>query len=267
MNENIMKTVIFFLGITLINPQLNAATIVLSDDKVVSGIETFTEDTVIVGHGFDIIFEDEGCFKVDGPAGTTLTLRNCNVKGVSDYDSGNSSIMFGAAADQALILNDVVFNLADDFEFSGGGLGIKNKVEIKGFNKVFYYSSVDDIYINNASTLLFDLHVIFAYIPSDSDRNHIIMESDTSNLFLNGCIIDQGDASLGDASGLELTGGHLIVDHIVKLYNSGKQDNYWSLTLGDKTTSSNLKIDILPSANFDVVSGKLSYANVDSVSY
>ncbi|KKQ32628.1 MAG: hypothetical protein US49_C0006G0079 [candidate division TM6 bacterium GW2011_GWF2_37_49] len=269
MNKNILKYALLFLSIALADAgNLSASTphqkIILSDDWIIptSTVTTFTWNTVIDGMGHDIVFEDEACFKVDGPDTTYLTIRNCNVKGVAEYDSGNSSIMFGVAEGQKLILNDVVFNLADDFELAGGGLDIVNEVKIKGLDKLFYYSSDDDIYINSDSTLFFDLHLIFVYAPSDLANNHLVMESNSSNLFFNGCIISQGEHC-----GLVLTSGHLVVDNVVKFYNDGNEQKVWALSFGNKSVASNLKMDISPSANLDVVAGRLIYANVDSVRY
>ena len=266
MKKNVMKWGLFFLSIVLSN--LRASTphqkIILSDDWIIptSTVMTFTWNTVIDGMGHDIVFEDEACFKIDGSDTTYLTIRNCNVKGVADYNSGNSSIMFGDAENQILELNDVVFNLADDFELNGGGLDVVNEVKIKGLDKLFYYSSGYDIYINSDSTLFLDLHLIFVYEPSDLANNHIVMASDSSSLFLNGCILAQGDQC-----GLVLTAGHLVVDNVVKFYNNGSEQKVWALSFGNKTAASNLKMDISPSANLDVVAGRLIYANVDSVRY
>lgn len=247
-------------GLGTINGQSN--TIFLDGDLVIpaNNYIRFTSDTIIDGQGHDIIFEDEAYFKIDGVAGTTLTLRNCKVKGVKDYSSGNASIMFGTSSLQKLSLNDVIFYLEDDFSFDGGGLDITNEVKIKGFENVFAYYSSDDITINKDSRLFLDIKLAFLYAPVDKRGRHIVMASNSSELFMNGCIFAQGEQC-----GLLLTIGHLIIDHKVLVFNSGQQKKSLAMCFGDNSDDSNLNIDIMPSASISIVYGGLIYDNIDEI--
>jgi hypothetical protein len=238
-------------------------TIFLKNDLIIPAGEsiTFVSNTVIDGQGHEIIFEEGSYFKIDGLPSTNLTLKNCILRGVQDYDSGKS-IVFGTSFDQNLVLNNIVLNLKSDFTFDGGGLVIENLVRVKGQYWFFYFDSEYDLNIRQDSTLFLDTNVIFAYTPADNSPRHLIMEDDSSELFFNGCLI-----YLPDTNGLQLIKGHLLIDHKTELYSSGSEKKALAMTWGDGINADNLSVDIFPGANFDVTSGGLIYANKDEISF
>ncbi len=114
-----------------------AAVVPLTSDLIIpaGAVITIPGDTEIDGYNHEVIFQDGapgGRIVVAGPTGTTLTFRNCIIKGLKNYSGGTSSISFSGASGQKIVLNNSVVNLAGNYNFSDGFLDIKNSVRLRG---------------------------------------------------------------------------------------------------------------------------------------
>lgn len=223
-------------------------------------------NTTIDGQGHDIIFEDGAYLWIDGPAGTTLTLRNCVLHGFTNYSgvySGYGSIGFGSNANQKLVLNEVVLHLAGDYNFSGGLLDIQNFVNITGTTYNFIYNSEYEYTIKSDATLVIDNRTLFTHEPiitgqapaPNTTAQLLVMEDKSSKLFLNGCTL-----SLPLSQGLVLTNGNLLVDHKTNVYGNGAVNG---LALGNSCSENDLLIDIMPGATFEIQETTLHYNNLN----
>ncbi|MFH1254037.1 MAG: hypothetical protein V1646_01240 [bacterium] len=228
-------------------------------------------DAIIDGLGHEIIFEDAnagGYIWIDGPAGTTLTIRNCIIKGLKNYPSGYGSIGFGDNEDQKLVLNQVYLHLAGNYNFSGGMLDIKNTVNLTGTTYFFAYNSEYELTIKSDSTFFIDTRTYFTYDPAIKKKTPtkgmfaklIVMEDKSSRLFLNGCTL-----YLPLKEGLILTNGHLIVDHKTIVYGNGFicGDYAYGMAFGNGKEANDLLVDIMPGANFEVQETTLHYNNAN----
>ena len=246
-------------------------TIFLNGDLTIpagTGFE-ITSNTVIDGQGHDIVFQDGSAgayFWINGPVGTTLTLRNCAIKGLKNYSGGYGSFVFGTSDDQKLVLNGVNLYMAGNYNFSGGYLDVKNKVSLFGINYYFAYNSEYALTIKPDSTLFIDMRTVFTYDPEIKQKHPtngmvarlVVMEDRSSQLYLNGCTI-----YLPLTEGLVLTKGHLIVDHKTIVYGNGVVcGNYsYGMAFGDGKAANDLMVDIMPGADLQVYEGTLHYGN------
>ncbi len=219
-------------------------------------------NTVIDGQGHELILASGtanvvgGIILIDGPEGTSLTLRNVNVKGLRNY-TGNRGIRFGAAENQALILDNAIVNLSGDFIFTGGALKVHNDAMIVGAH-TFTFKSSYDCTIESVSTLMLDLDVIFKYQPEDKQKDHLVMTDNTSRLFLNGCTLNTPRLQA-----MVLTKGHVIVDHKSYIDGDGDLRAHQGTFFGDGTLANNVFLDIMPGASLEIIDGNLTYDNVD----
>jgi len=228
-------------------------TIFLNGDLTIPANNHFDilSSTVIDGQGHDIIFEDGSYLLLDGsPVGTTLTLRNCILNGVTA-----GSIEFGSASNQTLVLNEVEVHLSGVYTFDGGNLGIQNFVGVTGPGGGIIYNSAYPLTINSDSTLFLDTRTTFTYnSPTDS---LIVMQDSSSQLFLNGCSF-----YMPLADQIVLTNGHLIIDHSTQIYGNGATSPSTNgLYFGNGTPANDLLVDIMPGAIFEVDRTILHYNN------
>jgi|GEM_PF-2915530 hypothetical protein len=215
-------------------------------------------NTVIDGQGHVITLEDGtpgGKIIIDGDSGVTLTMRNVRLVGLKKYQDASAAISFGEEADQKLIFNDAHVTLTEDYDFTGGKLEITNTVIWDG-NFYFIYKSNFDCTINKNSTLFLDMNTVFAYYPSDKKKTHLKFSDGTSRLFLNGCVI-----YVPLNYGLQLTKGHLIVDHKTTVWCDGEDKDGYGLILGTGKKTGDLHIDIRPGANLYIEDGIVHYDN------
>ncbi|MFH1643888.1 MAG: WD40 repeat domain-containing protein [bacterium] len=164
-----------------------------------SNIE-FLSDTIIDGNGKEIIIANGSQIIID--SNVTVTLKNLILKTPTQSPSMDCIKTY---VDSKLSLQNVMLSLGGDTEFSNGQLFIHDDVIISGTSS-FIYSSTQNLIIDKDSTLVFDLDTIFTYSPHDTNRDLIIMQDNSSQLFLNGCTI------LTTPTTMRLTKGTLIID-------------------------------------------------------
>lgn len=228
-------------------------TFFLGGDLIIPAGKTLSiaSDTVIDGQGHSLICEAGSEITIDGPVGTTLTLKNMTSYGAL------LSIVFGASVDQVLILDNVVENLSDYTVFTGGALIIRNTVVISGEN-YFDYQSSYDCTIESYATLFLDLGTQFIYAPDDVKMTHIVFADQTSRLFLNGATL-YTPLDIG----LRLTDGHMIVDYKSLLSSNGGNKTTKGFEFGTGNSSRDIKITIAPTASLEMDGALVTYANQD----
>lgn len=215
-------------------------------------------DLVIDGQGHELVFEGGapgGQLIIDGASGTTVTLRNTVVKGLTNYSTTERSIMFGTASDQKLVLENATCYLGGPMIFDGGALDIKGVSTIKGWHTLDYQAPYD-LTVHQDSTLFIDMHTTLKYRPSDGLSTHVVLTDKTARLFLYGATLD-----VYPATGLRLTYGHVIVDHLTVFYGHGARREAGSIMFGDGDHDHDVYIDILPAASIDITRGFLTYNN------
>ncbi len=253
----------------IINGQGN--TIFLSGDLTIPDgkVLEFSSSTVIDGQGHMLMLGTGAQLYVNGPAGTTLTLRNMSLHGVGDY-LGIPSINFATSTQKLTLMNMKMF-LIKNFTLWSGVLDIYDDVKIYGYYDptmypalqpmLFLYQSPNDIIIHSKSTLFLDMTIGFIYNPLDSNNNHLKFIAPSSRLYLNGCTL-----FTSENVGLKLLKGHLVVDHNTTLQSDGRTTI--AFQIGDQDalthTPNNVQdavIDILPGARFQIEDAFLSYRN------
>jgi hypothetical protein len=242
------------------NIQGNGNTLFLNGNLTLGAGKTITcvNNLVIDGQGHELFFSPGspgGKLLINGAANTIVTLRNITLRGVMNYSALQRSIMFGTAANQKIVFENVKLFLENDFTFTGGMLDIKGLCAVYGWNS-FNYQASYDLTILTDSTLFVDMRATFYYSPADSSRIHLAMIDQTSRLFLNG-----GTLSIDPNIGLRLISGHLIVDHLSVVNGNGATSESSGLILGSGINTQDLQIDILPGANLDLQEAFLVYNN------
>lgn len=238
----------------------NGHTIFLDGNVTIPAGEVIrcSSDLVIDGQNHEIVMASGtpgGIIKVNGPTGTTVTLRNLTLRGLKEYGSSLRSIMFGPGAGQKIVFENVTCYLSNDMIFKGGKLDIKGNSNIKGWY-AFRYQSPYDLTILSNSTLYVDMHATLKYEPSDKSRVHLVFTDKTSRLSLCGATLD-----VPSTIGLMLTLGNLVVDHNTIFYGHGATSLSGGIIFGNGNAAYDLYVDILPAANIDVVDGYLAYSN------
>lgn len=226
-------------------------------------------DTIIDGQGHDLVFQDGvpgGILAVNGPSGTTLTLRNLTLKGVKTYSNFDSSIAFGSNPNQTLILDNVTLHLSDNFIFFGGGLTIINTVKITGVfppsmrdtlqPTLFINASMNDCVIRADSTLLIDTTTWWVYLPLDQSNKRFILQSPSSQLYLNGCTL-----FVPNNIGLKLTKGHIIIDHKTTIRSNGIGGKPTKFGAGPGKPNKDVVLDLLPGAQLIATDARVIYQN------
>ena len=227
----------------------------------------FLEDIVIDGQGNELFIDALAQLILD--ANVTLTLKNLTLTG-STHSAGRPPIRLNKT-NSRLALDNVKIAFSNDWTFSFGQLYIHNEVSYTGTSE-FIYTSTSDCYIAPDSTFYFEPGTSFYYgpidsrnpvtafnIPDNTNMYRIIMEDETSVLYLDNCTLKVTD------TGLRLTKGQLYLDNKItlSLYEKHYQDSYdTGLVFGDGSASGNdLNVYILSGANVEV-DGFIKYDNV-----
>jgi WD40 repeat protein len=214
-------------------------------------ILTVTSDLVIDGQWHDIELDRWSRFYVE--SNTTLTLRNVRLKNKINSQSKPPIILKDETS--KLALYNVEIACVDDFYFEQGSLFIHYDVVVSGTSK-FFYSSSKPLFFDSFSSLFMDHDTTFYYASSAVSRSLIHMQDHTSVLFLNGATL------ASTTPGVQLTIGTLILDHVCTFSNQAIID-VDGITFGDGVSKSNdLNLEVLPSASYKIISGKVKNNNV-----
>ena len=116
-----------------------------------------------------------------------------------------------------------------------------------GTSLIFAYQSPQDAIIRSLGHLTLDRYITFSYDSNSARKNKLVMEDATSILHLNGCTL------YSTHTGLELTGGRLIVEDKVTVQNEASTVDE-AMVLKDP-----LEVDVLSGAIFDLVGGLIEH--------
>jgi hypothetical protein len=144
-----------------------------------------------------------------------------------------------------------------NYSFTVGRMEVMGNVNMLG-RYSFEYASMKPFRIVYDTHLSFDCDMSFSYNPPIANRDLITMDNRSSVLWLNG-------ASVATSStGLRLTKGTLIIANKTPFYNDTGVSLSDGFSLGDGIIASNdLNIEIMPGASIELMSGNLTYANVN----
>ena len=194
----------------------------------------FSANTIIDGQNNELLLSDDSQLIID--SNVTLTLRNLRLKtSINSTETPAIKTFLGSQ----LCLQNVLFDLGEKFVFENGNLFIKNDVILFGENE-FVYSSTQNCFIDKDSTLIIDLDTQFTYSPYSDNRDLIVMQDNTSQIFLNGCTI------ASTYTGMRLTKGTLNVDNHV--------------------TFSTIILDSIPTPN-QLLDSEHSFSNSKTITY
>jgi hypothetical protein len=219
------------------------STIEFTDNRTLTLPLNLAGTVVINGYGYTLSFDPGGSLNI-----------------TSGFLSINNQVLFGLAnsnlrctnQSSTMFLQNCDLVLTDTYVFRDGGLITQNS-KISGFN-TFSYESAQTFTVNRQ--LLLDSGVTFSYSPIVAKNNLIELASDSS-IYMNGSTLKT------TTTGLQLTKGTLIIDNQNQMYNDGATSLSEAIWWGNGNAADNLKIEILPGANLDLMSGILVYNNTD----
>jgi len=140
---------------------------------------------------------------------------------------------------------DSMLQLSRDFTFSRGSMVFEHDVVISGTVK-FNYTTAEQSTISQDSTLYLTHGLTFSYDALNGNKNLIVMEDETSSLYLDGATL------YSTWTGLRLSGGKLLVDNKVTLSSEGRN------TGEAMELNSDLDVHVLGSAVLDMY-GMIKY--------
>lgn len=209
----------------------DTTTLTLNSDLTLNTTTYFINNCRIDGRGQRLTIGPAS--KILVRPNSQLILDNIEIQGLkSDY--------LGCMVDSgAFTLRNCILSLDSDFTFSRGSMFFDENVMITGTSK-FIYSSRFGSTIGSQSLLMLDRNVTLSYSPPVARKNLLIMQDQSSVLYLNGCSL------VSTRTGLVLDTGTLIFDNNVTL-SSGAKNSGEALEL-----QSNLAIKVLGGAKVDL---------------
>lgn len=216
-----------------------------------------TSDTIIDGQGYDLTLNKRSNLVLE--AGVTLTLRNLKIK--NRYNTQLNPLIKCLGWDSQLCLQDVCFELMNDFQFLNGQMFIHNDVEITGTAK-FSYKSFLPAYITKNSNLIVSPQATLEYAPGTIDNTLIKMHDETSRIYLDGATLQTTH------TGLRLTEGQVYLDNGVTFSTknmtfSTLDTNYFSANLSSDVNS----VDWHPTGKYLAVGKQTSGGGSEVIVY
>lgn len=161
-----------------------------------------------INAGGNVIKFDETYGSIIVDSGAQLLIEDAQLQGIGADDvacRGNSSV---------LTLRDVQWHQDSLYTFSIGSIRFENNVLMHG-DTTFVYSSAQTSTILSESTLTIENGFTFSYAPPIASKDLLVLEDDSSSIFLN------GGALYSTSTGLRLSTGHLLIDRLSTLSNDG----------------------------------------------
>lgn len=224
-------------------------TIIFNNDVILQNCcLNFVENCEIHGQGFLLDMQNTATIAVGSNA--TLTIKDLTINGVN---LNNIRCVDGTAK---LILNNVIFNLTNNYNFSAGSFTVIGDFLIKGNNKTFSYLTDQTSVISQYSSLIIDSTNTFLYGPSSNTRSLLSFQDATSQLVL------QSATFATTTTGIALLKGTMLIDGISYLTPSSSLLAS-PITFGNGVQSNNnMTINVLPAAQLIVSAGVVENKNV-----
>ena len=192
-----------------------------------------TGDTLIEGNGNTLLIDANAQLFVD--TGITLTLKNLVLK--NTRNSLATPPIGLAASGSKLALDNVVLAPTGDFLFPQGQLFIHHDVLFTG-TSAFIYQSTQSSHITSHACLGFDLGTTFSFAPATTSKDLIVLDDQTSILYLNGCTL------VATSTGLRLTKGRLLIDNHVTIENREATQLSNGICFGNSALGSTYDLDV-----------------------
>lgn len=219
----------------------------LCDELSLNSTLTFISDIIIDGGNSGITLGSDAQLWVSD--NITVSFQNAIIK---DLDSlvQNKIVMMGTGS--KLAFDNVTIWLDGGYSFTQGSLYFFNDVSIAGPSHSFIYLSEEPSYITKQAKLTIDHRVTLSY--NAPTNNKLVMTDDSSRFALTGCTLHT------TPTGLQLTKGTLIIDHIVEFEGEANSSD-GAIIFGDETAANDLAIEVMPGGNIKLNYGYLSYKN------
>ncbi len=145
--------------------------------------------------------------------------------------------------------------LDNNVSFTTGAMEFGSDVYIRGTNS-FSYESESALTVTSNSRLVMD-GITFRYAPSVANRDLFTLFDRSAQLAIDGITL------ASTTTGMRLTRGTLIVDHINNLVNESATSLSEGFALGNGNIDDDLDIQFKPGGSLNVISGMIDYQNVD----
>ncbi|MBX9831118.1 hypothetical protein K2X40_04120 [Candidatus Babeliales bacterium] len=205
-------------------------------------------NAIIDGHGNTLIFEPHVQLLLE--SNVSVTLKNMYIQ--TTRNSPNIPIIRCFDQKGHVTLDNVTFDLADDFPFRTGRMFFYNDVRFTG-TMDFIYQSVMQSYVAPQSLLTFDPGTTLYYYPSSTNQDLIQLQDKSSGIYLKGSATTLQTTH----TGMRLTKGRLWMDNKVTLSTRAAT----TLDLVTQTTRANygfvLSVDWSPNRKFLAIARKV----------
>jgi len=233
----------------------NGGSLELSSQLSLHATWTFKNSCVLEGNANLLNLNAIGQIVVDD--GASLTLRDLNLQGISDYQIRCLS------DDSTIILDNVTWEQDGTYTFTTGSIQVKNNSLMTGPTK-FVYESTQTSTILSRSQLKFDAGFTFSYAPASTSKDLLEFEDETSKLLLKSATFH------ATTTGAELCCGRLLIKDSATLCSEVAVTDEGvvideGIAVGDGT--GDMICEIYPSANLNVTGGSLVYKNKDADSW
>ena len=221
--------------------------VALDSDQLVTRDWAFSGgNTMVVGNGNRLTL-DTGSIIVR--PSSQLRLQAVGIDGLK---SGNLRCDY-ASAD--LVLENVNLYQSHDMSFTSGSLGVVQDVAITGSNTFSYQSDQPFVVYPNSTLSLSGIG--FDYLPPIDNRDLIALVDQSSILSIDGCTLSSS------TTGMRLTRGTLVVNHINNIINIGALSLSEGFGFGDGNPDNDVNIQIKPGCSLNLINGMIDYANVN----
>ncbi|MCK4499445.1 hypothetical protein KAU11_03045 [Candidatus Babeliales bacterium] len=211
----------------------------LNGDVTLTGTWVFQGNATVRGNGNRIILDPDGSLIVWH--NSIATFDNVIFDGLAQSSGSVGTFNLRCLDnDSKLLLRNSKLILDKDYSFTVGTIDVERTVEIIGASYTFTHASILDFAIKSKSRLTIGRDTWFSYASIAGTNNHLTMQDDTSELFLDGCTLHATDV------GLRLETGKMTVKDRVYLRSDA------SVAVDAIEFDSAMEVRILPGATLDV---------------
>ncbi|KKQ48936.1 MAG: hypothetical protein US69_C0011G0010 [candidate division TM6 bacterium GW2011_GWF2_38_10] len=209
---------------------------------------------VINGKGNTLTIGDDAQLILDNDS--TLTLRNMIIKTNHAYP-GQPSLTISSSLSH-LTLDNVVFEMGDDWYVNNGSLFFTNDVIFTGKNHGIVYQSTAPSFITDNSHLYLDHDITFSFAPTIPLSRRIYCKDESSKITCDGCSI------LATNTGMKIVDGTIIFKNNTKLNSlAGIHPAATTLDLSVNTGLSYIRaMSFSPNEQYIAVAGDHASSNV-----
>jgi hypothetical protein len=217
----------------------DGTTITLGKNEDLAMTWTFSGTCILNGRGQSLNLCPLGKLMVIEP-GSSLLFDNITITGISDKNicclDNNCTLSF----------KNVTLVLDNDFVFDKGRFAVLDQLKIRG-QKAIKYLTNQQSFIATNGCLWLDRNCTFSYNPPSTDNCLLKFADKSALLRLSGATLTV------TTTGLDLSGGTLVVENKCYLYNTNALHLSEGIIIDE--------VDILPGGSLNLKSGILDYRN------